>query len=135
MHKYLLPFILVFQVYKDNSLIKSYKSFENNFFVIIKNMNKRLHSTQEDYVQSEILLLNTHKHRHRQHTLKRSISSEAYLKSLLHHLPLCLYFLICEMGIIKLYQWMYCMIYLTYLADTFRDLRRMGADNKYHKIS
>jgi len=27
------------------------------------------------------------------------------------------------------------MIYLTYLADTFRDLRRMGADNKYHKIS
>lgn len=24
---------------------------------------------------------------------------------------------------------------LTYLADTFQGLRRMGADNKYHKIS
>ena len=113
MHKYLLPFILVLQVYKYYNLIKSYRSFENTF-VIIKNMNKRHHSTQEDYVQSKILFLNTDKHRHRQNTLRRSINSEAYLKSLLHHLPLCLYFLICEMGIIKIYQWMCYMIYLTY---------------------
>ena len=35
MHKYLLPFILVFQVYKDNNLIKSYKSSENPFIEIL----------------------------------------------------------------------------------------------------